>query len=202
VNQLSYSLKRAFRLSAELGFSVMAEFGTTPSRFEVLLVIGGEPGRQTRTWTQAQIRVRLGVNRTTVSRFVKALESAGLVHRVRDEIDARTWKVFLTDRGRACLWTVRDVLFDGGFGELLGDVMSFVTPERRERRQRCYAWDNRWLRLPKPLEPTRQNLQKVMRPLELIREALGDDATLLYPWRRRRRRAPTMLALLGAARTD
>ncbi len=193
MNQISFSLKRAFRLGAEVGFSVMREFGLTPSRLEVLLVM--ESGRKS-FWLQSELRARLGVNRTTISRFVRALHAAGIVERDRDAIDERTWVVWMTQSGRRLLRKVKKWLFDIGAGELLRDAMCFVTPERRSARQRRYAYDNEWRRLPKPLEPTRQNLERVIRPLELIREALGDRATLLYPFRRRRRRAPSVLVTL------
>jgi DNA-binding MarR family transcriptional regulator len=193
MNQISFSLKRAFRLSVEVGFRVMRKFGLTPSRLEVLLVMDSRAGR---TWRQSDLRRRLGVNRTTVSRFVRALAAAGLVHRVRHHMDARTWGICFTEEGRLCLRQVKDALFEQGFAQLLSDTMCFVTPEHREERQGRYALANWDRRLPRPLEPTRQNLERVMRPLELIRESLGDTATLLYPWRRRRRRAPSMLSVL------
>ncbi|MDB4996764.1 MAG: hypothetical protein JWM74_4196, partial [Myxococcaceae bacterium] len=79
MDQISFSLKRAFRLGAEVGFSVMKEFALTPSRYEVLLVLSHDA----RAWPQSQIRKRIGVNRTTVSRFLRALEAADLVHRYR-----------------------------------------------------------------------------------------------------------------------
>jgi hypothetical protein len=90
-----------------------------------------------------------------------------------------------------------------GVAQLVSDAMCFVTPQRREKRQRMYAYSNKSVRLPKPLEATRQNLHRVLQPLELIREALGDSATLFYPWPRRRRRAPSLVSvsLLAAAST-
>jgi hypothetical protein len=36
----------------------------------------------------------------------------------------------------------------------------------------------------------------VLRPLDLIREALGDESTVLYPPRRRRRLAPSLFSVL------
>ena len=194
MNPISFSLKRAFRLNAEVGFAVMHEFGLTPSRYEVLLVMA----KVQRAWPQSELRRRLGVNRTTISRFVRALEEAGFVRRFRNPWDARTWSVCFTEAGREIFREVQECLLDLGGGHLLSDAMCFVTAERREERQRRCAYANRGVRLPKPLEPTRQNLERVMRPLDLIREALGDNATLLYPRRRRRRRAPSVLSVLAS----
>jgi DNA-binding MarR family transcriptional regulator len=195
MNQISFSLKRAFRLSVEVVFAVMRAFHLTPSRLEVLLVMESEGNR---TWRQSDLRKRLGVNRTTISRFVTALEAAGFVHRFRHPFDGRTRGICITESGRSCLLQVKECLFEAGVAQLASDAMCFVTDERREDRQDDYVHANRQCgaRVPKPLEPTRQNLDRVVRPLELIREALGDSATSLYPGRRRRRRAPSVFSVL------
>ena len=205
MDQISFSLKRAFRLGAEVGFSLMKEFALTPSRYEVLMVLSNDA----RAWPQSQIRKRIGINRTTVSRFLRALEAAGLVHRYRSDVDARSWMVCLTESGRRCVREVKKFLDEQGIGELVSDTMCFVTPERRDERQRAYLYNNSFRgrrrppRLPKPLEPTVQSLHRVLRPLELIREALGDTATLQYPPPRRRIRSRgrscPALVLLAAA---
>ena len=193
MDQISYSLKRAFRLSAEVGFSVMGEFGLTPSRWEVLLVMDRARGR---AWPQSALRKHLGVNRTTVSRFLKALEASGLIRRFEHPLDGRTRSVCLTEEGQQIIREVRKNLFELGLGQLTSDAMCFVTSERREERQERCAYANRGARLPKPLEPTRQNLVRVLRPLDLIREALGDESTVLYPSRRRCRRAAPLFSVL------
>ncbi|MDB4994438.1 MAG: hypothetical protein JWM74_1870, partial [Myxococcaceae bacterium] len=129
----------------------------------------------------------------------------------RSDVDARSWMVCLTESGRRCVREVKRFLEEQGIGELVSNTMCFVTPERRDERQQAYFHNNSFRgrrrppRLPEPLEPTVQSLHLVLRPLELIREALGDTATLLYPAPRRRsrsrsrRRSCPALVLLAAA---
>ena len=189
VNRIAYSLKRAFRLVAEMGFSVMKDFGLTPSRHEVMVVLDSDVQRH---WRQSDLRKRLGVNRTTISRFLYALESKGLVERRKvDWGDKRTRYVRLTKKGRACLRRVKAIMSDAGGGRLLTDVMWFVPPGHRARRSSRYASERFFSRRrvaspPRSPEPTRQSLERLLPPLELLREALGDEATFLYPaWRQR-----------------
>jgi DNA-binding MarR family transcriptional regulator len=52
---------------------------------------------------------REGVSAATATRVVAALEQHGLVHRVADAADRRSWRVSLTDQGREQIAWMRKV---------------------------------------------------------------------------------------------
>lgn len=79
------------RRFAEAGWDMTVE------KWRVLIRLHFEDGL-----SQNEIAARLYQEKTGVSRLVKALEEKGFVRRVRDEHDARSKRVFLTDKGREC----------------------------------------------------------------------------------------------------
>ncbi|MDB4998111.1 MAG: MarR family [Myxococcaceae bacterium] len=102
-----FSMNRAFHKVMEVGLRLTAEFGLTPSRFQLLNVLLCQ-GSSLR---QMHLRKILGVSAPNVSRMVSSLEQLGLVVRRRDA-HGRTCGVELTEVGRdrvarAADWLVR-----------------------------------------------------------------------------------------------
>jgi DNA-binding MarR family transcriptional regulator len=70
--------------------------------------------------TSADLAARTGVSAPAVTKVVSGLERAGLVHRERDDSDARLVRVWLTDAGRALrepitgIWYESERAFWGG----------------------------------------------------------------------------------------
>ncbi len=97
MHALLFRLKRAFHRSLAHVRPLIAEFGLTPARFDMMKVIqDGSSGHFVR---QSSIRRALGVSAPTVSRMLKSLETLGLVVRMA-YCDKRERLVALTDEGR------------------------------------------------------------------------------------------------------
>ncbi len=74
---------------------VLRAFNLSPSQFAVLLLLDGEAG-----WRLTDLSERLLVDKSTITRIVDRLESAGLVRREADPDDRRVQRVVLTGQGR------------------------------------------------------------------------------------------------------
>lgn len=59
--------------------------------------------------TQIQLSESLKCEPPTIVHKVRALESYGLIHRQRDELDGRVNRVYLTPKGRAILEPIEEV---------------------------------------------------------------------------------------------
>jgi DNA-binding MarR family transcriptional regulator len=73
----------------------LAHLGLHPGQDVLLSVMWDEEGL-----TQSELARRLEVEPPTVTKVLERLERSGLVHRRRDERDARVSRVFLTAAGR------------------------------------------------------------------------------------------------------
>lgn len=93
-------MRRASLLKRRLE-SYFAQHGLSQLRFLFLIVIDREPERD--TLTVGEITARLDVAGPIVARTLRALETEGLLVVTRDDLDARTKHVGLTDRGSALL---------------------------------------------------------------------------------------------------
>lgn len=58
--------------------------------------------------TVSQIASHIGIAPATASVSIKRMEKAGFIQRKTDEKDARTVKIFLTDKGRAIMEHIRE----------------------------------------------------------------------------------------------
>ncbi|MCX7791670.1 MAG: MarR family transcriptional regulator [Chloroflexaceae bacterium] len=74
---------------------VLRAFNLSPSQFAVLLLLDGEAG-----WRLTDLSERLLVDKSTITRIVDRLESAGLVRREADPDDRRVQRVVLTGEGQ------------------------------------------------------------------------------------------------------
>jgi DNA-binding MarR family transcriptional regulator len=81
--------------------NALAELGLTHTRFILLATVGwltttgdGPPGQQ-------EVATAAGTDRQMTSRLVRTLEGKGLVTRLPHEADARSFRLELTETGRA-----------------------------------------------------------------------------------------------------
>ena len=87
--------------------AALAELGLHVGQEMVLLELWREDGLR-----GGELASRLGVEPPTVSRMLGRLEGCGLLERRRDPEDARSFRVFLTPKGRELEGPVED-LWDG-----------------------------------------------------------------------------------------
>lgn len=98
MHALLFRLKRAFHSSLAHVRPLIADFGLTPARFDMMKTI--RDGSSNGTILQSSIRRILGVSAATVSRMLKSLEALGFVVRSPDQDDKRERNVALTEAGR------------------------------------------------------------------------------------------------------
>ncbi len=89
-----FGAKRAYYATVRYAREVLEPFGMTPARFEVLHLLFK------RKESQAELRERLGVARSTLSRMLSVLEGLGWVEREM-AVDRRTRFCSLTAEGEA-----------------------------------------------------------------------------------------------------
>src|SRR5215208_4830004 len=76
--------------------TLLAEHGLHVGQEMVLLELWQEDGLRAR-----ELAVRLGVEPPTVTKMLRRLEGCGLVERSQDPADARSFRIHLTQKGRA-----------------------------------------------------------------------------------------------------
>ncbi len=88
----------AHRIQKSADRAVLAAAEITTAQAAVLaLTSTGEPV------TQREVASQLGVNESGMTAMVRRLLDMGLLERVRDEADARAWRLRPSDEGRAAL---------------------------------------------------------------------------------------------------
>jgi DNA-binding MarR family transcriptional regulator len=75
---------------------LLAEHGLHVGQEMVLLELWQEDGLR-----GGELAARLGVEPPTVTKMLRRLEGCGLVERSQDPTDARSFRIYLTERGRA-----------------------------------------------------------------------------------------------------
>lgn len=90
VHVLSNRITRAFH--ARLG----TRFGITLAEWRVLMTIAAEPGIRA-----SEITVLWAMEKMAVNRAIRRLHSDGLIERARDRADGRSYRLELTDEGKA-----------------------------------------------------------------------------------------------------
>jgi len=80
------------------GFSgfLEGEYGLTVAEWRVMLTLGRYPGQ-----TAAEITVRWAMDKMAISRALQRLEAAGHIRRERNPDDRRSYRLSLTEQGRA-----------------------------------------------------------------------------------------------------
>lgn len=99
-----FALAKACRAHRARVGAALAEVGLHVGQEMVLLELWEEDGLK-----GGELASRLGVEPPTVSRMLGRLEGCGLLERRRDPKDARSFRVYLTDRGRDLRGPVEDL---------------------------------------------------------------------------------------------
>jgi len=110
---------------------------------------------------QSELRGKLGVCASVVSRMVRSLEELGWVARRRDVRDRRTWWLSLTERGEQVIREARRLWLRAA-ARLVEDAICMSG---------CRGRDHRF-----------ERLFRVTGYLGRLRSHFGDRATLDYPW--------------------
>jgi DNA-binding MarR family transcriptional regulator len=159
-----FGLKRAHHGTLRITRSVLGALGLTAARFDLLYAV--MTSRE--ALVQSALRNLLGVSRATVSRMLASLEELGLVVRRVRESDRRQRFVALTAEGRSRIESAHCQLTRSGWAQLAVD--SALCSDR-------YA-NYRWCDESECIEAT----GSLEAPLNRIRHAFHDRATLDYPW--------------------
>lgn len=109
MNLVQFQVKRAHWRLWDFEAKLLAPFGTTPARLDMLQCIAehGAP-------TQAVLMWKLGLAAATVSKMLKLLDAQGFVLRDVDPGDLRRRIARLTEKARGLLQRVRRVLLRSG----------------------------------------------------------------------------------------
>lgn len=164
MNQITFATKRAYHGFLRGTRKLLASYGLTSARFDMLYVIGGErqPYGRYQTTLQSRLVGKLGVSRSVVSRMVRALEALGWVRREEAlGIDGRTWLLSLTEKAEATMRVARRVVIRC-VHRLVIESICFGGHREAGKRFLCMS----------RLEDT----------LHAIRRDFGDRATLYFPW--------------------
>lgn len=115
MHALSFAFKRANLTSVRLGRGLLAPFGLTPARFDLLFVLFRShiPRRQ------FQLSKELGISRATVCRTVARLEQLGFVQRIRYAFDRRSHSIELTDFATSLMRRAIRTILGGGYLEVV-----------------------------------------------------------------------------------
>lgn len=114
MHALSFALKRAHLTATAVGRHLLAPFGLTPARFDLLFILlrSSLPPRQ------VDLCAALGLSRATVCRCVARLEQLGLVRRRRSTFDRRSHRLELTDFAASLLRRAVAYIIGGGYLEV------------------------------------------------------------------------------------
>ena len=116
MDRVFFELKRGHIETEKWGRCVLARFGLTPARFDVLFALDGAF-----EMTQTALRRMLGVARATISEMLALLERLELVVRTRADRDRRTWLVELTSKGAAVFRRAAEATMHNGYVPLVVD---------------------------------------------------------------------------------
>jgi DNA-binding MarR family transcriptional regulator len=163
MNAHFFSTKRAHYGVLRVLRKPLKAFGLTAARYDLLHVIFGDRREPAfaRTVSQSDIRRRLGVCKSVVSRMLKSLEKLGLVERQRFYQDTRQRWVSLTKLGQECMREAVHCL------------------ERAARRLLCIAI---CFGKDRDEESCFEHMCNLEMYLHGMRRHYGDTAALLYPW--------------------
>ncbi|WP_315834377.1 MarR family winged helix-turn-helix transcriptional regulator [Bradyrhizobium prioriisuperbiae] len=89
----------AHRAQKSADRALMAAADITTAQSAVLLLTSAKDGGV----TQREVAAQLGVNESGMTAMVRRLLDMGLLERIRDETDARAWRLQPSDEGRAAL---------------------------------------------------------------------------------------------------
>jgi DNA-binding MarR family transcriptional regulator len=165
LNQIFFACKRAFHGVLRVTRRPLGSLGLTAARFDLLFaLLSGEVDASMPYGTrQSELRRKLGVCGSVVSRMLASLEALGWVTRERlpQGLDGRQRLVRLTAAGRQRIVAAFQMLRRASW--------------RLVHQAICFG---------KHLEPSQQffHTEHLESYLRGIREEYGDTATLYYPW--------------------
>jgi MarR family transcriptional regulator, organic hydroperoxide resistance regulator len=93
---MSFVLAKVCKAHRAYVGALLAEYGLHVGQEMVLLELWQEDGLR-----GGELALRLGVEPPTVTKMLRRLEGCGLVERSQDPADARSFRVHLTEKGRA-----------------------------------------------------------------------------------------------------
>ncbi len=167
MHAIFFGLKRAWHGCLRITRRTLAAMGLTAARFDLLYAL-----RKDLSCTQRELRLMLGVNRTTISRMLCSLEALGLI--TRRPVRRRghlTREVELTAQGRRRIGLAVRNLIDSGAAKLAVDSAIAGSPQQGTPSQ---GWCDDMASL---------HACEVMDSyLRAIRHAYRDSATLYYRW--------------------
>ncbi|MDB4995317.1 MAG: MarR family [Myxococcaceae bacterium] len=161
MNRLTFSLKRVFHRSIQLGRKMTRPYGLTPSRFDLMRAI--ECQRQ--KWIQHKdVHELLGVCGPTVTRMAGSLVEKGFLERRDDPEDARRTQYRLTRLGRTALGCAVTHIVKSGYilkvsRRAVSDYEDFFPATEKEARRR---------------------LDEMMALLETLQRNLGDASRFVH----------------------
>ena len=164
MNQVMFGSKRAYYAILRLTREPLKKMGLTAARFDLMhaIYVRGE-------WPplQSDLRRTLGVCASVVSRMLKSLEELGYITKERPIEDARQWRVWLTELGRARIKRAIRQFLGWGIAQL-ALVSALVAGGSRG------PW---W----HPAQ-SKAALDNAATVFDRLRDAFGDEATRKYPW--------------------
>jgi DNA-binding MarR family transcriptional regulator len=164
MNAHFFGTKRAFHAILRITRKPLASFGLTAARYDMLYAIcsrAPELDSHECPVEQSELREKLGVHKSVVSRMLRSLEQLGLVSRERSYGDRRRLRVRLTDAGVA----------------RLADAIRCLA--RASRRLLCMAiCFGRW----RDPDERFRHMEAYESYLRVIRRNYGDAAWLAYRW--------------------
>jgi DNA-binding MarR family transcriptional regulator len=164
MNQIFFASKRAFHAILRVTRKALASLGLTAARFDMLYAMMFDGDYQISVGTrQREIRRKLGVSASVVSRMLASLERLGWVTRRRPEKggDRRQRWVKLTATGLRCICTAFKMLRRASWRLVHGAI---CFGEHREPSARFV------------------HTAQLESYLKVMREEYGDTAKLYYRW--------------------
>ena len=113
----------AHRIQKAADRAVLQASGVTTAQAAVLAVVASD-----RDATQRSVARQLGINESAVTAMVARLMDMRLIERVRDDEDARTWRLHLTAEGRAGLKKI-----EGPFRRINERIEAAIDPNALEQ---------------------------------------------------------------------
>lgn len=165
MHAIIFGTKRAFHAALRVLRKPLHSMGLTAARFDLLsaLLSRAEVERTCGIrMYQSELRQKVGVTASVVSRMLQSLELLGLVTRRRPQCgDRRQREVSLTVRGQRCIRDARQMLLRA-VGRVVCAAICFGQHRNPDRRL--------------------VHLDTLEGYLSALRKDFGDTATLYYPW--------------------
>jgi DNA-binding MarR family transcriptional regulator len=165
MHAIFFGMKRAYQGALRVTRRPLLSLGLTAARFDLMYAllerdpIGGACGVR---MLQSELRGKLGVCASVVSRMLKSLEALGLVTRRRPEYgDRRQRELSLTERGRACIRNAYQALMRA-VRRLVNEAICFG---KHRDADRCFV-----------------HVATLESYLSEMRGQYADRATLYYSW--------------------